>query len=184
MCPLDLVPPLPPDRADDVSGFVRLTSPVGRLEVVSRDGAVVRVHVEQDGLLPHDDLLERPDDLLRSAARQIGDYFAGVRRSFDLPLRPEGTVWQRSVWAALGTVPWGCTTTYGGLGTLVGKPKAGRAVGGAVGANPLPLLVPCHRVLGRTRGLTGYTVGEGIPTKAWLLGHEGVTYRLGPVPVD
>ena len=185
MCPLDLVPPLPPDPSREPIAFVRFRSPVGRIEVVARDGAVERLHVERDGRLPHeDDEDDLPDDLLRSAQRQISDYFAGVRRSFDLPLRPLGTPFQQSVWAALESVPWGGTTTYGALGARVGKPQAGRAVGRAVASNPLPLLVPCHRVLGRTGGLTGYTVGGGISTKAWLLGHEGITYRLGPVPVD
>jgi len=184
MSPLDLVPPLPGPRRVAADGLLTFRSPVGRIEVRSRDGAVVAVAVERDGRLPGDQEDERPDDLLRATQRQISDWFAGVRREFDLPLRPEGTPFQLGVWAALRAVPWGRTTTYGALGAAVGRPQAGRAVGGAVASNPLPLLVPCHRVLGRTGGLTGYTVGAGVRTKAWLLGHEGVPYRLGPLALD
>lgn len=186
MTDLVLVPPLPPGtRApEEPPGLVRLESPIGRIEIVSRHFAVVGVAVECDGRLPHDDEDERPDALLTAARRQIGDYFTGMRRRFDLPLRLEGSAFQKSIWSALVDVDWGTTTTYGRLGALLGRPQAGRAVGGAVAANPLPLLVPCHRVLGRTGGVTGYTVGQGIDTKKWLLGHEGIPYREGPVPVE
>lgn len=184
MPPLDLVPPLPGPRRVAEDGLLRFRSPVGRLEVRSRDGAVVALAVERDGRLPGDGDDERPDDLLRATQRQVSDWFAGVRREFDLPLRPTGTPFQLGVWAALRAVPWGRTTTYGALGAAVGRPQAGRAVGRAVASNPMPLLVPCHRVLGRTGGLTGYTVGSGVRTKAWLLGHEGVPYRLGPLALE
>ncbi|WP_245186072.1 methylated-DNA--[protein]-cysteine S-methyltransferase [Frigoribacterium sp. PvP032] len=182
---LALVPPLPPglrDDPDDVR-FVRLHSPVGRIEIHSRLDAVERVVVDDGQGLPHDGRVEHPDDLLEAARRQVHDYFDGRRRQFDLPIRPIGTPFQLSVWSALAAVPWGLTTTYGRLGGVVGSPQAGRAVGGAVASNPLPLLVPCHRVLGRTGGVTGYTVGRGVPTKQWLLRHEGIVYRVGPVPV-
>ena len=182
---LALVPPLPPgatDTADDLR-FVRLDSPVGRVEIHSRRFAIERLVVEKDDALPHDGEDETPDPLLEAARTQVGDYFAGHRRWFDLPLRFTGTSFQRSVWAALVDVGWGETTTYGRLGGMIGSPQAGRAVGGAIASNPLPLLVPCHRVLGRTGGVTGYTVGRGVPTKQWLLRHEGIVYRAGPVPV-
>jgi len=182
---LVLVPPLPPEDESDVDdlGFVRLDSPIGRIEIITRHFAVERVVVAERDLLPHDDLDERPDPLLHAARRQLTDYFSGHRRRFDLPLRMTGTIFQRSVWSALSEVGWGETTTYGRLGGAIGSPQAGRAVGGAVAANPLPLLVPCHRVLGRTGGVTGYTVGRGVETKQWLLRHEGIVYREGPVPV-
>jgi methylated-DNA-[protein]-cysteine S-methyltransferase len=184
---LALVPPPPPGSGADVapagSGFVRLDSPIGRIEILSRGFAVERVAVESEGRLPHDDLDERPDALLVAARTQVRDYFLGVRRWFDLPLRLTGSTFQRSVWSALATVEWGRTTTYGRLGETIGSPQAGRAVGGAVRANPLPILVPCHRVLGRTGGLTGYTVGAGVETKRWLLQHEGIVHREGPVAV-
>jgi methylated-DNA-[protein]-cysteine S-methyltransferase len=185
MTRLALVPPPPPghDEPDDPVGFVRLRSPVGRIEVVSRAFAVERVTVERDGSLPHDGEPERADALLEAARVQITDYFLGQRRWFDLPLRLTGTPFQRSVWSALAAVSWGETTTYGRLGGTIGNPHAGRAVGGAVRANPLPLLVPCHRVLGRTGGVTGYSVGAGLETKKWLLRHEGIVHREGPLPL-
>lgn len=182
---LALVPPLPPGTRDDPGDlrFVRLHSPIGRIEIHSRLRAVERVVVDDGTGLPHDGREEHQDDLLEAARRQVHDYFDGRRRQFDLPVRLVGTAFQQSVWSALGEVAWGATTTYGRLGAAVGSPQAGRAVGGAVSTNPLPLLVPCHRVLGRTGGVTGYTVGEGVPTKQWLLRHEGIVYRAGPVPV-
>lgn len=187
MTDLVLVPPLPPGRAgddDEPPGLVRLDSPVGRIEIVSRHFAVEGLAIECDGVLPHDDQSERPDSLLDAARRQVDDYFDGVRTRFDLPFRLVGSSFQRSVWAALLEVEWGRATTYGRLGGTFGNPRAGRAVGGAVAANPLPLLVPCHRVLGRTGGVTGYTVGAGVETKKWLLRHEGIAFREGPVPLD
>lgn len=186
MTDLVLVPPLPPGRAgdDEPSGLVRLDSPLGRIEIVSRHFAVEALAVERDGVLPHDGQPERPDSLLDAARRQVDGYFAGVRTRFDLPLRLVGSVFQRSVWSSLLEVEWGTATTYGRLAGAFGNPRAGRAVGGAVAANPLPLLVPCHRVLGRTGGVTGYTVGRGVETKTWLLRHEGIAFRDGPVPVD
>jgi methylated-DNA-[protein]-cysteine S-methyltransferase len=182
---LALVPPLPPGTPDELGDlrFVRLHSPIGRLEIHSRLDAVERVVVDDGAGLPHDGRDEHPDALLLAARRQVHDYFDGRRREFDLPVRLLGTAFQLSVWSALREVPWGLTTTYGRLGGAVGSPQAGRAVGGAVAANPLPLLVPCHRVLGRTGGVTGYTVGSGVATKRWLLGHEGIVYRDGPVPL-
>ncbi|MBD8485331.1 MULTISPECIES: methylated-DNA--[protein]-cysteine S-methyltransferase [unclassified Frigoribacterium] len=186
MTDLVLVPPLPPGRADDDEppGLVRLDSPVGRIEIVSRHFAVEGLAIEREGVLPHDGQPERPDNLLDAARRQVDGYFEGVRTRFDLPLRLVGSSFQRSVWSALLEVEWGRATTYGRLGGTFGNPRAGRAVGGAVAVNPLPLLVPCHRVLGRTGGVTGYTVGTGVETKKWLLRHEGIAFREGPVPLD
>jgi methylated-DNA-[protein]-cysteine S-methyltransferase len=186
MTDLVLVPPLPPGRAsdDDPPGLVRLDSPVGRIEIVGRHFAVAFDRQALDGALPHDDQPERPDSLLDAARRQIDGYFEGVRTRFDLPFRLVGSSFQRSVWTALLEVEWGRATTYGQLGGTFGNPRAGRAVGGAVAANPLPLLVPCHRVLGRTGGVTGYTVGAGVETKKWLLRHEGIAFRDGPVALD
>jgi len=186
MTDLVLVPPLPAARAldDEPPGIVRLDSPVGRIEIVARHFAIESLAIERDGVLPHDDLPEHPDGLLDAARHQVTDYFRGLRRRFDLPLRLTGSTFQRSVWSALSEVEWGSATTYGRLGGSFGNPQAGRAVGGAVSANPVPLLVPCHRVLGRTGGVTGYTVGAGVATKKWLLRHEGIPFREGPVPLD
>lgn len=117
---------------------------------------------------------EAPDDaLLREAQEQLTSYFDGQRRDFDLPLdTSRGTPFQREVWAALCTVGFGKTTSYGALATSLGRASAVRAVGAAVGRNPLSVIVPCHRVLGSSGALTGYA--GGVDRKAALLKLEGV----------
>ena len=104
------------------------------------------------------------------AVRQLLEYFALKRTSFDLPLAPEGTPFQRSVWRHLQDIPYGETISYGELAKRVGNPKASRAVGAANGKNPLPIVIPCHRVIGSNGTLTGF--GGGLPTKEALLGLE------------
>lgn len=155
--------------------LIRLPSPIGRIELLSDGKAVTSVSMERDGVLPHDRLAERADDVLRIAAVQLQEYFAGRRREFDVPLAPAGTPFRLAVWERLREVGWGEHTTYGELGLAVGKPTAGRAVGGAIGSNPIPLFIGCHRVLGANGRVTGYSGGQGIPTKLWLLEHEGIT---------
>ena len=113
---------------------------------------------------------------LDAAARQLDDYFAGRRRSFDLALDGLGTPFQRIVWAALLRIPFAATWSYGQLAAAIGKPSASRAVGAANGRNPLPIVVPCHRVIGGDGALTGF--GGGLPTKRWLLAHEAA--QLAP----
>ena len=98
------------------------------------------------------------------------EYFAGDRREFDLPLAPAGTAFQRSVWSALEAVPWGKTISYGELARQVDRPRAARAVGAANGANPISIIIPCHRVIGADKRLTGY--GGGLEAKGFLLGLE------------
>jgi methylated-DNA-[protein]-cysteine S-methyltransferase len=101
---------------------------------------------------------------------QLAEYFAGTRKAFSLPLRPAGTAFQQSVWAALQEIPFGATLSYGELARRIGQPAAARAVGAANGANPLPIVVPCHRVIGADHSLTGF--GGGLATKRFLLAHE------------
>lgn len=108
--------------------------------------------------------------LLAAAKAQVEAYFAGRRWSFDLPLRPPGTEFQKSVWRAMRAIPFGRTRSYGDLARDLAS--APRAVGGACGKNPLPLLIPCHRVLGARGALGGYSGGDGLDTKRWLLAHE------------
>jgi len=114
---------------------------------------------------------------LERAIRQLSEYFQGVRRTFDLPFNLRGTPFQMEVWRALRDIPYGQTLTYGELAKKVGRPGSARAVGGAVGANPLPIVIPCHRVMGSSGAITGYSAGDGIPTKKALLDLEGITYR-------
>ena len=117
------------------------------------------------------------DSIIDAASAQLGEYFAGHRTEFDLPLKATGTAFQESIWQALQKIPFGQTTSYGELGQAVGKPRSARAVGGAVGANPLPIVIPCHRVLASDRRITGYSGGDGIPTKEKLLDLEKISYR-------
>jgi methylated-DNA-[protein]-cysteine S-methyltransferase len=108
---------------------------------------------------------------LRQTIAQLDEYFAGKRRVFDLPLDPRGSDFQRAVWQAIAEVPYGATTTYAAIARAIGRPDAVRAVGAANGANPLPIVIPCHRVVGANGALTGY--GGGLELKARLLELEG-----------
>ena len=148
-------------------------SPFGRLELVEAAGALVAVHFDAatDEPAEHD---PGGSALLAEAQRQLSDYFAGTRRVFDLPLRPAGTDFQRRVWQVLASVPWGTTTTYGAIAARLGMPPgASRAVGAANGANPIAIVLPCHRVIGSNGRLTGYA--GGLARKAGLLRLEGIT---------
>ena len=152
----------------------RVDSPIGRIELIGNGSAVVSLTIECDGSLPHDDDKERSDAVLDRAAAQLSEYFSGTRTTFDVPVTLRGTEFQQEVWGRLGELRFGEVTTYGELGLSTGRATAGRAVGGAVGANPVPILVPCHRVLASNNRITGYSGGNGIPTKVWLLNHEGI----------
>ena len=160
--------------AADPTGAASLVvpSPIGRLELLERDGALVAIRFDAaaDG---SPGTLRVGSPLLQDARAQLGEYFAGRRRVFELPLRPRGTEFQLRVWAALAEVPWGTTTTYGRIAAGLGLPPgASRAVGAANGANPLPVVLPCHRVVGSDGTLTGYA--GGLERKALLLRLEGV----------
>ncbi len=113
--------------------------------------------------------------LLKEAERQLHDYFEGRRRRFELPLDPQGTPFQRRVWQAISRIPFGETASYAQVAVDAGNPNAYRAAGTACGANPVVIVVPCHRVVGSDGGLHGF--GGGLPTKTWLLEHEGITLR-------
>jgi methylated-DNA-[protein]-cysteine S-methyltransferase len=155
----------------------RLPSPIGRIELTSDGTNLTRLAIESTGTLPRDDQDEHTCAVLDNAAGQLAEYFSGKRKSFELPLSAAGTVFQRSVWHELNQLPFGTAVSYADIGRATGRPTAGRAVGGAVGANPIPIIVPCHRVLASNQRITGYSGGEGIPTKIWLLDHEGITHR-------
>jgi len=107
----------------------------------------------------------------QTAREQLLQYFAGERQTFDLLLNPGGTEFQKKTWATLAQIPFGQTWSYAELAEKIAAPKAVRAVGAANGRNPLPIILPCHRVIGRDGSLTGF--GGGLPTKKWLLDHEG-----------
>lgn len=141
-----------------------LETPVGPVTVTVEGGAVVRVAF---GACPGG-----PEDaLLSEALAQLEAYFAGRLTRFDLPLRPAGSAFQRRVWQAMRDIPYGGTATYGDLARRTGG--SARAVGGACGDNPIPVIVPCHRVLAAGGGLGGYSGGAGVETKRALLQLEG-----------
>ena len=152
--------------------FGSFKSLIGPLTVaVNSEGTVKQLHF---GEILVDEAI-KDDQAIAHVRTQLDDYFAGGRRTFDLRLSPDGTEFQRAVWAGLLTIPFGQTLSYGALAERVGRPGAFRAVGAANGANPIPVIVPCHRVIGRDRTLTGF--GGGIAAKAKLLAHEGVLAR-------
>jgi len=117
------------------------------------------------------DFDERETPLIKKAAKQLTEYFAGKRRTFDLPLEFRGTDFQKKVWAALMTIPYGETRSYGEIAKQIKNPKASRAVGMANNRNPIVIICPCHRVVGSDGSLTGY--GGGLPNKEYLLKLEG-----------
>lgn len=115
--------------------------------------------------------------VLTEAKKQVLAFLAGKLTKFDLPVHLEGTEFQKAVWKVIAKTGFGKTVTYGDIGEKIGKPLAARAIGGAVGANPVPLIIGCHRVLGSNKKITGYSGGDGIPTKEWLLELEGIEYK-------
>lgn len=152
--------------------YRELDSPVGTLTVAATDAGLHAIEfprnwhpADREGWMPGD------HRLLDLAARQLDDYFAAKRCVFDLPLAPCGTEFQRAVWMALAGIGYGETISYAQLAQRVGKPTAMRAVGAANGRNPLPIVLPCHRVIGADGALTGF--GGGLPTKQFLLELEG-----------
>ena len=147
-------------------------TPIDRLVIASDGSAIVGVwmaNAEPDDPRWADQ--RGTDSLLAEARRQVVAYFAGELRAFDLPLAPNGTEFQRRVWTELTKIPFGTTTSYAELARRVSNAAAVRAVGAANGRNPIPIIVPCHRVIGSDGSLTGF--GGGLPRKQWLLRHEG-----------
>jgi methylated-DNA-[protein]-cysteine S-methyltransferase len=150
----------------------RFESPIGWVRVATnRNGAVVAVSFVDD-----DSASEKPTENASAAAEQLQEYFAGLRREFDLELEPEGTEFERRVWAELVRIPYGETDTYGAIANRLGDHGASRAVGLANARNPIAVVVPCHRVLGSSGDLTGYA--GGLWRKKWLLALESGQGRL------
>ena len=149
-------------------------SPIGELTILASDEAVVAIHFGDDRMnvtsVAAIDIPPGEHPVLEETVRQLDEYFAGDRLEFDLPLEPTGTPFQREAWTALTTIPYGETISYGEQARRLGDRNKSRAVGAANGKNPIPIVVPCHRVIGANGHLTGF--GGGIGVKAWLLDHE------------
>lgn len=148
-----------------------LETPVGRLVLESDGDVLIGIWLPNTTRVRAARGHDAPP-VLKDAALQLEEYFAGERTAFDLPLELDGTTFQKEVWAELSRIPYGETISYGELARRVGRPKGPRAVGQANGKNPIPIVVPCHRVLA-TNGLGGY--GGGLTLKRSLLAVEGVT---------
>lgn len=143
---------------------ISILTPLGDLTISEEDGKIVAVDWGRGSVQEHTPLLDRARD-------QLQDYFDGARVDFDLPLAPDGTAFQQKVWAALTRIPPGETRSYIDIGREVGC-RAARAIGQANGRNPIPILIPCHRVVGADGSLGGYSGGEGPATKRYLLDLE------------
>ena len=147
--------------------MMTMRSPIGTLCLCAEDDRLVGLYLPDR---PAPTGPRQRSAVLTRAAAQLDEYFAGERRDFDLPLAPSGTAFQTEVWHALARIPFGVTCSYGDLARSIGRPSASRAVGAANGANPIAIILPCHRVIGADGTLTGY--GGGLPMKRWLLDHE------------
>ena len=162
----------------EISARKILQTPLGRLSVAASDRGLVSVDflpsksklADLNGSAPANKIVD-------DACQQLAEYFAGERRRFEIPLELVGTKFQKLVWQQIQKASFGKTVSYGDIAKAIKNPSAARAVGGAVGSNPIPIIVPCHRVMGSTGKLTGYSGGSGIPTKKKLLELEGIDYR-------
>lgn len=160
-----------------------ISSPTGDLTLLATDAGLAAVLWDDDARMqarfaPREEAPAHP--VIAAAARQLDEYFAGTRTVFDLPLDPTGTAFQRAVWAALLAIPYGETRSYLDIARAIGRPTATRAVGAANGRNPLPIIAPCHRVIGSNGALTGF--GGGLPTKRLLLALERRVSRRADLP--
>ncbi|MEY4554167.1 MAG: hypothetical protein RL197_594 [Actinomycetota bacterium] len=144
-------------------------SPVGAITLLARDNKVVYLTMCSE---------ITPDfgkaSILQDAKKQLISYFKGKSKELNFATELEGTAFQKAVWNEISKIGFGKVTTYAEIAKNIGNPKAVRAVGGAVGSNPVPLIVGCHRVLGASGKITGYSGGDGLPTKRWLLNLEGI----------
>lgn len=168
-----------PGTAADRRRHTVVDSPYGPLTLVATDGVLSGLYMTEQRHRPPEETFGEPDPRpFTEAVRQLDAYFAGELREFDLPLRLDGTPFQRGVWELLRQIPYGETRSYGELAQSLGKPGASRAVGLANGKNPVGIIVPCHRVIGASGGLTGY--GGGLGRKQRLLAFEKGGHDDGP----
>ena len=151
--------------------FIAFKSPIGIIRVFSNNGKVIAIDIAVSGVRE----VASKEPVLLKAKAELDNYFAGKLTKFTFPMDPsKGTDFQRSVWKEIAKIRFGQVKTYADIAKAIGKPKAARAVGGAVGSNPIPLAIGCHRVLGSSGKITGYSGGKGLPTKRILLKLEGI----------
>ena len=166
-------------RTDGIA-WRQVASPVGPLLIAAETDALVAIEFQHNRhpVARNAQWHEGDNAVLRATERQLDEYFQGARHRFDLPLAPRGTPFQQAVWATLADIPYGATWSYRDVARHLDKPEAVRAVGAANGRNPIPIVLPCHRVVGADGSLTGF--GGGLPTKAFLLRLEGALPRSEP----
>lgn len=154
----------------------QIDSPIGPLRLVGDGDALLRIEFHAHRTPAPAESTRSRNPVVALAIQQLDEYFAGTRRQFDLPLAPSGTPFQLAVWEVLATIPYGRTMTYGDVAARLGDPGGARAVGAANHANPLPIVIPCHRVIGAGGRLVGF--GGGLEVKADLLALERGERRL------
>jgi methylated-DNA-[protein]-cysteine S-methyltransferase len=161
--------------------YAYVDSPLGKVMIVGDENGLRKISFMEGSSAetPHDDWTEKPR-ALAEARKQLREYFAGKRKESSLKLAPEGTAFQQRVWKELQRIPYGVTISYGELARRIRKPKASRAVGAANGQNPLPIVIPCHRVIGASGDLTGF--GGGLHLKVGLLSLENAMPKKKPKP--
>ncbi|MDO9183625.1 MAG: methylated-DNA--[protein]-cysteine S-methyltransferase [Bacteriovorax sp.] len=148
----------------------KISSPIGTLFLIANDNALISLDIISTSLF-EEAIKSENHSILNLTHQQLDEYFLKKRTSFDLPLAPSGTVFQQKAWKALSKIPFGKVWSYGEQAKFLKSPKASRAVGGANGKNPIPIIIPCHRVIGSTGKLIGYS--GGMKMKIGLLKHEG-----------
>jgi methylated-DNA-[protein]-cysteine S-methyltransferase len=149
-----------------------IATPLGTLEIKASQLGVSSVIFSDLAL---DDQQRTQNKITNSCKQQLEEYFSGQRKKFDLPLDQQGTIFQKSVWACLLKIPFGQAASYQDIATMLENPRAVRAVGAANGKNPISIIVPCHRIIGSNKTLTGYA--GGLERKSWLLKHEGINFK-------
>lgn len=168
-----------------ITWYTEIVSPIGPLRLAADESGLRRIDLPgsfQTHAPPPQ--WQRAEARLDTVAEQLRAYFEGTLQLFDLPLAPRGTAFQQRVWSGLREIPYGETISYADLAVRIGSPQACRAVGLANGANPIPIVIPCHRVIGRNGSLVGY--GGGLAIKQWLLALEQgpASFRLTPPAAD
>lgn len=153
----------------DFDANLSFNSPIGSIGLYSKDNRVVRLTIGGDTVASRGRA-----KVLDDAHRQLSKFFAGKAKELTFDVALSGTDFQEAVWNAIAQIDYGQSVSYADIARSIGNPKAVRAVGAAVGANPVPLRIACHRVLGSNGSITGYSAGEGVATKRWLLQHEGL----------
>ena len=161
----------------EISAQQVIHSPIGRIAIGATNRGVCRIEILTDGNKSEFATDDIAAGYCSKAASQLQEYFAGTRRVFEVELDLSGTDFQKGTWNAIATIGFGEVASYRDLAEQVGKPLAARAIGGAVGSNPVPLIIGCHRILGAGGRITGYSGGEGLKTKRWLLNHEGIEFK-------